>query len=304
MANRKGYSKPAAKTDEEIAAMANTGVSDANTDLTVAERSGADDKVKAVVAENAPPKVSTYTPEARVWINTDPYGLKLEGRYGKKGKLPINPEVMKRHAQTRGVPNDVAECELIHSLDATAPDQEVVCPICTKPVQKTDLTQTALIDYNSGDLVRDDGVIRYRGNFVAVGPDAMNLPVHGGHPGECMFRLRLKRDRNGNVIYKTITPVNGRPYEVLDLLPCHNFAQANARSAAVRLGLQMKRDARTAEENAAKARLGFKVGDAARHNGGGARTDDGIDRGVFAPRLERGKQRTQRRWSEEEENAS
>lgn len=286
-------------TDEQIAAMANTGVSDASTDQTVAERSGSDDKVEAVKAENAPPKVKTFTADGREWIERDPFGLKLEGRYGKKGKTPINPEDLQRHAQFRGVPNDAAEMELIHNLDESAPDYEVVCPICAKPVAKTDLTQTALIDFNTGDLVRDEGVIRYRGNFVAVGPDAMNLPVYGFHPGECMFRGRLKRDRNGNVIYKTITPRNGgRPYEVPDLLPCHNFAQANARSAAVRIGLQAKRDARTAEENATKSRLGFKVGDAVRHNGDN-RTDDGIDRGAqFTPKTPRGQSRKQRRWVE------
>lgn len=285
-------------TDEQIAAMANTGVSDASTNLMVAERSGSDDKVKAVEAENAPPRVKTYTPEGQAWIEADPYGLKLEGRYGKKGKTPINPEDLQRHAQARGTPNDVAELELIHNLDESAPDYEVICPICNKPVPKETIVQTALIDFKTGDLVRDEGVIRYRGHFVAVGPDPMNLPVLGFHAGECMFRGRLKRDRIGNVIYKTITPTNGRPYEVPDLLPCHNFAQANARSAAVRLGLQAKRDARVADENAAKARLGFKVGDAAR-NSGGRHGDDGIDRGAFAPKTPRGQSRKQRRWSED-----
>lgn len=280
-------------TDEEIATMGQGGAS------ADPERSGSPDKDAAVAAENAPPKVKTYTADGREYIETDPYGLKVEGRYGKKGKTPINPEDIQCHAQFRGVPNDRAEMELIHNLDQTAPDYEVVCPICTKPVQKTDLTQTALIDRQTGDLVRDEGVIRYRGNFVAVGPDPMNLPVHGFHPGECLFRGRLKRDRNGNVMYKPIQPRNGgKPFEVPDLLPCHNFAQANARAAAVRIGLQAKRNERATSETGMKERLGFKVGDAVRHSGGGNRTDDGIDRGSFAPRTPRG-QRRKRSWTED-----
>lgn len=273
-------------TSEEITSMANLGVDAVLTvDTIIAERSGADDKVEAVRAENAPPRVKTFTLEGRVWIEDDPYGLKTEGLYGKKGKTALQPENLQAHAQVVG-PLDPAKLTILHGPDETAPADGVTCPICNKLV--TSFVQTALIDRVTNDLVRDDGVIRYRGQFVAVGPDPMNLPVHGAHPGECMFRLRLKRDRNGDVIYKTMTGGHGQTYEVPDLLPCHNFAQANARAAAVRLGLQTRRDQRVADENRMRQNLGFKVGDAARTSGGGNRTDDGIDRRSHAPRLGRG----------------
>ncbi|MEK7512637.1 MAG: hypothetical protein AAB601_00365, partial [Patescibacteria group bacterium] len=218
-------------SDEQIAAMAATGVSDTNTDQTVAERSGSDDKVNAATAETAKPKIKTVTPKGADWLNRDPYGLKQAGFYGRKKEFPLRYEDIELNAQFTGTPKGPAELEVMHGQDETAPVDGVDCPICSKPV--TSFVQTARVDRKTGDLVREsDGSVQYRGLFVAVGPDPMNLPVHGGHPGECMFRLRLKRDRNGDVIYKTITPINGKPFEVPELLPCHNFAQANARAAA------------------------------------------------------------------------
>ncbi|MBI2065313.1 MAG: hypothetical protein HYT62_04645, partial [Candidatus Yanofskybacteria bacterium] len=284
-------------TDEQIAAMVASGVSaEVTTDTVVAERSGSDDKVAAVVAEGAGPRVATYTPEGRAWMEADTFGLKTEGIYGKKGQTALQPVDLQRHAQVVGS-LDPAKLETIHGRDETAPDS-VICPICTKAV--TSFVRTALIDRTTGDLVRDNGVVRYRGQFVAVGPDPMNLPVIGFHPGECLFRGRLKRDRSGNVIYKTITLQNGRTREIPDLLPCHNFAQANERSAAVRIGLQAKRDERVAEEGRMRQALGFKVGDTARTSGGN-RTDDGINRGSYAPKTPRGQHRGQRRWVDNED---
>ena len=284
-------------TDEQIAAMANTGISDVSTDLAVAERAGADDKVEAVAAEGAKPKVKTVTSEGADWLNQDPYGLKRAGLYGKKDRYALRYEELEQHAQFRGTPMGPAELEILHGPDETAPVDGATCPICSKLV--TGFVRTALVDRKSGDLVRDkqNGNIVYRGQFVAVGPDALNLTVHGAHPGECLFRLRLKRNRNGEVVYESYADAKGNQRSKPVMLPCQSFDQANARVAGVKVSILAKLDARTAEDNRMKQALGFKVGDAA-HSG--SRTDDGINRGSqFTPKTPRGQSRKQRRWGPE-----
>ena len=233
-------------TDRDIAAMA------AETPSVLPELSGSSDKDAAVAAESAPPKVKTVTPEGADWLNRDPYGLKRAGLYGKKDRYALRYEELQRHAQFRGTPMGPAELEAIHGADETAPMDGVNCPICSELV--TGFVRTALVDRETGDLMRDkqSGNIVYRGQFVAVGPDALNLTVHGAHSGECLFRLRLKRDRNGEVVYE-----------------------------------------HTNQEAAMKSRLGFKVGDAVRH--------DGFDRGTqFTPKTPRGQSRKQR-WAQTDE---
>src|SRR3989338_9828419 len=116
-------------TDEQIAAMANTGVSDVSTDQTVAERSGSDDKVSAVKAEGAKPKVKTVTPEGADWLNRDPYGLKRARLYGKRDSFALRYEDLQRHAQFRGTPMGPAELEAIHGADETAAMDGGNCPL-------------------------------------------------------------------------------------------------------------------------------------------------------------------------------
>jgi len=169
----------------------------------------------------------------------------------------------------------------------------VNCPICSELV--TGFVRTALVDRETGDLMRDkqSGNIVYRGQFVAVGPDALNLTVHGAHSGECLFRLRLKRDRNGEVVYEQYTDSRGNQRSKPALLPSQSFDQANARAAGVKASILAKRDERTNQEAAMKSRLGFKVGDAVRH--------DGFDRGTqFTPKTPRGQSRKQR-WAQTDE---
>lgn len=288
-------------SEEQVLAMANTGVSDTSTDLAVAERAGADDKVSAVAAEGAKPKVKTVTPEGADWLNRDPFGLKRAGLYGKKDRFALQYAELERHAQFRDAPMGPAELETIHGADETAPKNGVTCPICSEAV--TDFVRSAMVDRETGDLMRDKqtGNVVYRGQFVAIGPDATNLTVHGAHPGECMFRLRLKRDRNGEVVYESYTDSKGNQHSKAVLLPSQSFDQANARAEGVKASILAKRDERAASENAMKSRLGFKVGDAARQGGGNGWTEDGINRGAFAPKTPRGKQRTQRRWAENED---
>lgn len=260
------------------------------------ERSGSQDKDAAVATEGAKPKVKTVTPEGADWLNRDPHGLKRAGLYGKRDHFALRYEDLERHAQFRGTPMGPADLEVIHGADDTAPVDGVTCPICSKLVSS--FVRTAMIDRETGDLVRDkqNGSIVYRGQFVAVGPDALNLTVHGAHPGECMFRLRLKRDRNGEVVYESYTDSKGNARSKPVLLPSQSFDQANARAAGVKASILAKRDAKAAEESAFKSRLGFRVGDAVRHNG---RTDDGIDRGSqFTPKTPRGQSRKQRRWAD------
>lgn len=284
--------------DADIMAMGNnTGVSDTGTDQRVAERSGSDDKVGAAAAENAPAKVKTVTPEGADWLNRDPYGLKTAGLYGKRDSFALRYEDLERHAQFRGAPMGPADLELIHGVDNTAPQGGVTCPICTKPV--ISFVRTALVDRETGDLVRnkENGDVVYRGQFVAVGPDATNLTVHGAHPGECLFRLRIKRDRNGDAVYEQFTDGKGNKRSKVSMLPCQSFAQATTRAEGVKASILAKRNERTAEETRMKTALGFKVGDVARRTGGN-RTDDGIDRGAFAPKTPRGQSRKQRRWAE------
>ncbi len=280
-------------TDADIAAMATEGAS------ADPERSGSPDKDGAVAAENAPPKVKRFTVEGQLWMERDPYGLTTEGLYGKKDQTALQPEDLQRHAQFLGAPMGPTELEVIHGVDETAPKDGVTCPTCNKSV--TSFVRTALIDRETGDLLRDKntGVVTYRGQFVAAGGDALNLTVHGAHPGECLFRLRLKRDRNGDVVYQKYNDAKGNERSKPVMLPCQAFDQANARAEGVKASILAKRDKRAANENAFKQRLGFKVGDAVRHSGGGNRTDDGINRGSFAPKTPRGQSRKQRNWTED-----
>ncbi len=286
-------------TGHDVAAMASEpeGVS------TLPETSGSPDKDGAVAAESAPPKVKTFTVEGRLWMEQDPHGLTTEGIYGKKGQTALQPEDLQQHAQFLGAPLGVEQLETIHGVDDTAPKDGVTCPICDKPV--TSFVRTALIDRTTGDLVhdRDTGNVVYRGQFVAVGPDAMDLKVHGAHPGECLFKLRIRRDRNGNAMQEEYVDNRGIKRQKWLLLDTQSFDQANVRVVAVKLSILAKRDERASSEAATRARLGFKVGDAAAaHTGGGGhRTDDGFDRGAFAPKTPRGQSRKQQRWVDEDD---
>lgn len=281
-------------TDEQIAAMARTeGVS------VLPETSGSADKDTAVAAESAKPKVKTVTAEGADWLNKDPFGLKRAGLYGKRDSFALRYEDLERYAQFRGTPMGPADLEVLHGLDETAPES-VACPICGDPV--TGFVRTALVDRENGDLMRDkqSGNIVYRGQFVAVGPDATNLTVHGAHPGECLFRLRLKRNRNGEVAYESYTDSRGQARQKPVLLPCQSFDQANVRAEGVKASILAKRDERASSENAMKSRLGFNVREVVAHKGGGSRTDDGIDRGAeFTPRTPRGQgSRRTRKWTD------
>lgn len=272
MGNRK---KIPQVTDERIAAMANTGVSDASIDQTVAERSGSDDKVAAVLAENAPPQISTYTAEARLWIESNK-DLNTEGLYGQRGQLALNPEHIKIRAQFLKRPLTVADMEEMHSLDPSAPES-FVSTVSGKTL--TSFIRTAMIDRKTGDLQRNKaGNVIYRGQFVVTGKP---LAIHASETGDNLFQLR-----NARKLKKELP--NG--WQVANLLYSQSFDQANARLA----GIQANFNAQVEEQQAMNSRLGFKVGDVARHNGGN-RTDDGIDRGSFAPRTPRGQSRKQRR---------
>lgn len=276
-----------------------TGVA-SDVEQAVAERSGSDDKVEAVQAEGAKPKVKTFTTEGRVWIESDRYGLKTEGLYGKKGQTALQPEDLQRHAQFLGAPLGPAELELVHGPDETAPRDGVICPICAKLV--TSFVRTALIDRATGDLVRDrsTGTVIYRGQFVAVGPDALNLKVHGAHSGECLFKLRIRRDRDGNAMYETYTDGRGQQRERPMMLDAQAFDQANARVVAVHDGIIAKRDKQAAESQRVREALGFTMNDARRRNP--TANESGIDRGpLHTPSTPRGKSRKQRRWVENEE---
>ena len=265
-------------SDADVAAMANTGVSDANTDLEVAERAGADDKVAAVAAEGAKPRVPTYTPEARAWMDKDPYGLKTEGIYGQRGRFAVLPEAIQQRAQFLGRPLMVADMEELHGADPTAPTESVKCTTCGKVV--TSFVRTAMIT-DEGDLRRDqDGNVTYRGQAVITGKP---LARHAAHTGDCLYKLRNARGKKKDL-------PNGR--QVADLLPSQSFAQANERLAGIEGHFAEKANEKQAMQN----RLGFNT---ARTSGG--RTDDGIDRGSFAPKTPRGQSRRQpRRWSEED----
>jgi hypothetical protein len=266
-------------SDEQIAAMANTGVSDATVDQTVAERAGADDKVAAVAAEGAKPQVSTYTPEARLWIENNK-DLNSEGLYGPRGQLAFRPEDIRQRAQFLGRPLTVADMEELHSPDPTAPMTVVNCTVCSKQIES--FVRTAMIT-REGDLMRDKaGNVVYRGQFVVTGKP---LTIHAAHTGDCLYKLRSN-------LGKTKELPNGR--KVADLLPSQSFDQANARLA----GIQGHFAAKAAENNAFKQRLGAKVGDVAgSHNGGNRRDEFGIDRGAATPRTPRGQSRKQR-WAQ------
>ena len=277
-------------TNEQIEQMAALGVSaEETTDQTVAERAGSDDKVAAATAEGAKPRVPTYTPDGRAWMDKDPYGLKTEGLYGQRGRYAIQPSGDKDHpgdltrrAQFLGRPNDVADLEEIHGLDTTSPTT-ANCTICNTAV--TSFVRTAMVDRETGDLQRDkEGNIKYRGQFVVTGKP---LTVHAAHTGDCLYKLRDARSKK-----KQLT--NGK--WVADLLPSQNFKQANVRLA----GIQGHFAEKSAEKTAMQNRLGFKVGDVARSSGGN-RSDDGIDRGAFAPSTPRGQSRRQpRQWTEDD----
>lgn len=282
--NRVGIPKV---TDEQIAAMANTGISDASTDQTVAERSGSDDKVAAVAAEGAKPKVKTFTPEGLAWMDRDPYGLKTAGLYGQRGKFAIRPSGdndhpgdLTRRAQFLGRPLTVADMEEIHRPDEKAPTT-ADCTTCGQAV--TSFIKTAMID-EEGDLRRDqNGNVTYRGQAVITGKP---LARHAAHTGDCLYQLRNARNKKKQL-------PNGK--WVADLLPSQSFDQADARLAGIEGYFAEKANEKQAMQN----RLGFKVGDAARHSGGN-RTDDGIDRGSYAPKTPRGQIRKQQRWTQED----
>ena len=258
-------------TDEQIAAMAKTGVSDASTDLSVAERSGADDKVAAVVAENAPQRVSTFTPEARVWIEGNKE-LNTEGLYGQRSLLAIRPEDFQQRAQFLGRPLTVADLEEIHGVDTSAP-ASMDCTTCGKAV--TSFIRTAMIG-RDGDLRRNpDGNITYRGQAVTTGRP---LAVHAAHTGTCLYKLR-------NNLEQTKKLTSGR--EVAKLLHSHSFEQANARLA----GIQGHFNAKDQEKQAMKQRLGARTG------GDAAGFSNGAN---FTPRTPRGKSRKEsRNWNAE-----
>src|SRR3989344_973888 len=118
--SRNGFSQV---TNEQIASMANTGVSDASVDLNVAERSGSDDKVGAAQAEGQKPKVATFTPDGRAWIEKDEFGLRTAGLYGQRGRFALRHEDLQRHAQFRGEPLSAEYLEtVIHGTDPSAPE--------------------------------------------------------------------------------------------------------------------------------------------------------------------------------------
>lgn len=263
-------------TDADVAAMAGTGVSDASTDQSVADRSGSDDKNAAVAAEGAKPKVPTYTTEGRAWIDADRFGLKTEGLYGQRGRLAVRPEDVQLRAQFLGRPNDVADLEELHGPDTTAPSTVVNCTTCEKPI--TSFVKTAMVGPN-GDLRRDqDDNVTYRGQFVVTGKP---LAVHAAHVGDCLYKLRDARGKKKQLPNKRF---------VADLLPSQSFAQANARLTGIQASFQAKTDDRAAM----KARLGF-TGDTARSGGG---FTNGAS---FTPKTPRGQSRTQpRRWAEED----
>lgn len=257
-----------------------TGVSDASTDLAIAERSGSDDKVSAAAAEGAKPRVSTFTPEARVWIegNKD---LNTEGLFGQRGMLPLRPEDFQRRAQFLGHPLTVADMEEMYSADPSAP-ATMPCTTCGDSI--TSFIRIAMVT-PEGDLKRRNGNIVYRGQAVTTGRP---LAVHAAHTGTCLYKLR-------NNLGKRKTLPNKR--EVADLLHSHSFDQAKERLAGLEAYNAKMSAEKMAENQAFKQRLGATIGDAVRHN----RTDDGIDRGPgFTPRLERGKSRKQRRWAPED----
>ena len=267
-------------TNEQIEQMAALGVSaEETTDQTVAERAGSDDKVAAVAAEGAKPKVATYTPDGRELMNKDPFGLKAEGIYGKG--YAVMPEAMQAHAQVVGSLSADYITGTIHGPDPSAPSfTGLVCITCNKPAT-TAPVRTALIDQKSGDLVRDrnTGVPTYRGQFATNGPDLLNLPVHFAHLGNCLYKapthrdaeptgLRVKRDRNGHAMKEFYEDrKTGQQRWKWALLDAQSFDQATARAAGVRASELEKRATRDAEvaQNQTEARrqaeaLGFKVG--------------------------------------------
>jgi len=309
-------------TSEQIEQMAAVGVSaDITVNTEVAERAGSDDKVEAVTAEGAKPKVPTYKAEDLALINSDPYGLRVQDIYGVGKGFALLPEMIRAHAQVVGSLNATYMNEVIHGPDPSAPAFEtLVCVSCSKPATKPPI-RTAMIDRQTGELVRDrkTGVVIYRGQFVTNGPDGLNLPVHFAHLGKCMYKpgphpgaeptgLRVKRD------HRTTKPVKefytdrrtGQERWRWALLDAQSFDQANVRVVEVRASIQAKIDARKAESEASQAEsrrqaeaLGFKVGDVARHTSGSDKTT--MDRGVFEPKTPRGQHRKQRRWIENED---
>lgn len=264
--------------DSDIA-QAFTGVGN-DVEQDVAERSGSDDKVEAVREENAPPRVATYTPEGRAWMDQDPYGLKTEGLYGQRGRLAIHPNQMQKRAQFLGRPLDVADLLEIHGPDTSAPESYV--DTVTGEVL-TSFVRTAMIN-DEGDLVRDqEQNIVYRGQFVVTGKP---LAVHVTATGDTLYKLRNARGKR-----KTIKTARGER-QVADLLPSQCFDQANARLAGINGHFAEK----SAEKQAFNERLGFTMNDARRRNP--TADENGFDRGSYAPRTPRGKVRKQdRTWA-------
>jgi hypothetical protein len=120
-----------------------------------------------------------------------------------------------------------------------------------------------MVDRETGDLVRDDGVVRHRGQFVAVGPDATNLTVHGAHPGDCLYKLRIRRNQDGNPMRRSFGTRAGQTRTEVILLPSHSFDQANVRREGVRAGILAKREDNKTKNEAVRGRLGFTLGTAA-----------------------------------------
>ncbi|GEM_PF-6925963 len=309
----------AARPTSQPEDVTDTGVTDASTDQTVAERAGADDKVAAVAAEDAKPKVPTYTPEGRAYADRDPHGLRVEGIYGKG--FALLPEMFKLHAQVHGSLDAAYQENVLHGPDPSAPAMaSLVCKTCNKPLTVAPV-RTALIDQKSGDLVKDrkTSEVIYRGQFVTNGPDLLNLPVHVAHLGDCLYKpgafrsaeptgLRVKRDRNGHAVKEFYEDrKTGQKRWKWALLDAQSFDQATARAAGVKASEMAKRETRNAEVTANQAEgrrqaeaLGFKVGDTAVRHNGGRHGDDGINRGAFEPKTPRGQSRTQRRrWADE-----
>jgi len=248
-------------TSNEVPASGLSSTEKQELEATATTETGADDK-DAAIAGNTP-RIKVVDPEGADWLNRDPFGLKRAGLYGKRNSFALRYSDLERHQQFRAGngegPMGPTELEVLHGQDTTAPEN-VVCPICTEPV--TSFVRTAMVDRETGDLVRDNGVVRYRGQFVAVGPDALNLTVHGAHAGDCLYQLRVKRDRNGRTVREDYQDKRGNSRSRVVLLPSHSFDQANARAEGVKANIRAKREERKAQGDAVRGRLGFKIGEA------------------------------------------
>src|SRR3989344_3511111 len=221
------------------AGSAKTALSDLEQADANAQRGGSDDKIGAVVAETALPKVKTVTSAGADWLNADPHGMKRVGLFGQRGRFAIQYQDLERRAQFLGRPLDVVDLEEVHGVDDTAPET-ALCTTCNKEISS--FVKTAMID-DKGDLVKDtSGSIVYRGQFVVVGRP---LAVPASHTGEdCLFHLRNARRKKKQL-------PNGRM--VPDLLPSQSFAQANARLTGIQSHLAQKSQA----DEGMRGRLGL-----------------------------------------------